>query len=111
IVRAPWMNFGLVAASDWFALDVDLGHGGEESLAKLETQYGALPKTVTSNTGGGGRHLLFKAPADGRRVRNATNTLGDEYAGLDTRAGNKGYIIAPPSMHKSGRRYEWAAGL
>jgi hypothetical protein len=45
-----------------------------------------------------------------RPVRNTTNVCGPEYPGLDTRAGNKGYIVAPPSMHKSERRYAWAPG-
>lgn len=84
------MNIGLVANQDWWALDIDPKSGGDGSLAKLEAKFGALPKTVTSRTGSNGRHLLFKAPKDGRRVRNAAKTLGDEFPGIDTRAGGQG---------------------
>jgi hypothetical protein len=109
--RRYGMNIGLVANQDWFALDIDPKSGGEESLAKLEAQFGPLPKTVTSRTGSNGQHRLFKAPKDGRRVQNKANTLGPEFPGLDTRAGGQGYIVAPPSEHKSGNLYRWEEGL
>ena len=108
-VTAPWANIGLVANSDFWVLDVDAGHGGCDSLAKLESTYGALPATVQSRTGGGGLHLFFKPPL-GKKVRNTTNIFGDEFPGIDTRAGDRGYVVAPPSMHKSGQRYAWAPG-
>ena len=50
---------------------------------------------------GGGLHYVFAHP--GPPVKNKVDTLG---AGLDIR-GNGGYIIAPPSLHKSGKRYTW----
>ncbi len=108
-VRAPWANIGLVANDDFWILDVDPGHGGEESITKIEVITGPLPKTVVAITGSGGRHIFFKPPA-GKRVRNTTNVLGEEFPGLDTRAGNRGYIVAVGSIHRSGRRYEWAPG-
>jgi len=110
IRHEPHMNFGLVANQDFWVLDIDLGHDGEESIRKLEAQYGKLPPTVTGNTGGGGRHLLFEAPKD-RKVRNTVNVFGDGFSGIDTRAGGLGYIVVPPSKHKSGRSYAWADGL
>jgi hypothetical protein len=102
-------NWGLVAGESWWALDVDPRHGGDVSLAKLEAEHGRLPKTVTSRTGGGGLHLFFRPPMD-KRVRNTSNVLGQDYPGLDTRAGGRGYVIAPPSLHQSGRKYEWESG-
>lgn len=52
-------------------------------------------------TGGGGRHIIFAHP--GIEIG---NTKGDPADGLDIR-GDGGYIVAPPSVHPSGKRYEW----
>jgi hypothetical protein len=108
-LQAPWANIGLVANDDFWVLDVDPGHGGDGSLAKLETLIGPLPVTVVARTGSGGRHIFFKPPAD-KKLRNTVNVLGNEYPGLDTRAGSRGYVVGVGSLHKSGRRYEWASG-
>jgi len=97
----PNANVGIAtgATSGFFVLDVD-GEEGEKSLRELEKQHGALPETVESITGGGGRHLFFRWP--GRAIKNKVALA----PGLDIRA-DGGYIVAPPSNHTSGRRYEW----
>jgi hypothetical protein len=98
-------SIGLVtgAASGIVVIDVDAG--GEETLAQLEREHGKLPPTVEVRTGGGGRHLYFKHP--GVPIRNdAKKRLGP---GLDVR-GDGGFVVAAPSLHKSGRRYESIAG-
>lgn len=88
------------AASDIVAIDIDPRHGGVEALAELERRFGALPLTWRFLTGGGGEHVLFRHPR--RPVpNNAATKLGP---GLDVR-GDGGYIVAPPSLHISGRRY------
>ena len=101
--RWPDANVGIVtgALSRLVVLDVDPRHGGDVSLRDLEAQSGNLPSTVTSRTGGGGDHILFVHP--GGQVKNRVSFL----AGLDVR-GDGGYIVAPPSLHASGQRYEWA---
>lgn len=103
----PDANVGILtgAASGIFVLDVDPKNGGDETLARLEQQYGPLPSTVTSNTGGGGRHIFFRYPSDGH-VGNSVNRLGP---GLDIR-GDNGYVLAPPSNHTSGGAYSWCEG-
>jgi len=97
----PKANIGIVtgAVSGFFVLDVD-GEEGEKSLRELEEQHGALPETVESVTGGGGRHIFFRWP--GRAIPNKVGLL----SGLDAR-GDGGYIVAPPSNHASGARYAW----
>ncbi len=101
--RWPEANIGLVtgAPSRLVVLDVDPRHGGQVSLDELESAYGSLPVAPEAETGGGGRHVFFKHPEF--HVPNSAGTLG---AGLDVR-GDGGYIVAPPSIHASGRPYAW----
>jgi hypothetical protein len=98
---APNANIAVVTG-DVVALDVDPRHGGDETLARLEHQYGELPTTWRSLTGGGGEHILFSAPTT--PIYNSADQLG---RGLDIR-GRGGYIVAPPSRHISGRAYAWS---
>ncbi len=92
-------------------MDVD-GDEGDAALAKLEAQHGQLPPTLTVTTGRG-KHLYFEGDAPGA-------VLGEK---LDFK-GHGGYVLGPPSIHPSGRRYtfldpgvavaplpEWIAGL
>jgi hypothetical protein len=88
-----------------FVLDVD-GEAGRTSLAALEAQHGPLPVTLVSLTGrgDGGEHRWFNYPA-AREIRGSAGKLGE---GLDVRA-TGGYVIVPPSIHETGRAYQWAA--
>lgn len=99
--ESPQANIGIPTgqASGFDVLDVDVRHGGEESLAELEAKHGKLPATVEAITGGGGRHLLFKH-------REGVSNKAGFLPGLDVR-GQGGYILVAPSNHYSGRRYAW----
>jgi putative DNA primase/helicase len=101
--RWPEANIGIATgeAAGIVVLDVDVDKSGERSLEELEAEHGELPTTTLAATGGGGLHYLFRHP--GRPVRNSAGKLGE---GLDVR-GDGGYVVAPPSSHRSGRRYEW----
>jgi hypothetical protein len=98
-------NVGIVtgAVSELVVLDVDPQHAGERSLAALEAEHGPLPRTVEATTGGGGRHCYFAHP--GGHVPNRVGIA----PGLDLR-GDGGVVVAPPSVHPSGRPYVWVAG-
>jgi putative DNA primase/helicase len=98
----PEANVGVAAeASGLLIIDVDPRHGGHETMAELARELGGLPMTVECATGGpdGGRHLYFRAPADGAHV------VGSLGAGIDIRY--HGYVVAPPSRHPSGGTYRW----
>jgi hypothetical protein len=98
-------NIGIVTGSASGLVVIDVDAGGDATLGLLEQELGALPSTVQARTGSGGRHMLFAHP--GVKVRNdAKRKLGP---GLDVR-GDGGQIVAAPSLHKSGNRYEWIAG-
>jgi hypothetical protein len=98
----PNCNWGVATGPDSrvFVLDVD-GEQGRASLSSLERQYGPLPPTLTSRTGRG-EHRWFNYPG-AREIRGSAGKLGQ---GLDIR-GSGGYAIVPPSVHSSGRLYQW----
>jgi len=87
-----------------FVVDID-GPEGEKSLDTLTKEHGPLPETWQARTGRG-QHAYLKYPVSGTAIRNSSGRLGK---GIDVR-GDGGYIIVPPSLHPSGRRYEWNAG-
>ena len=102
--RWPEANVGVGTGrpSRLGVLDVDPRHGGDESLHDLQAQHGALPDTVTAQTGGGCLHYFFTLQ-NGAVTRNSASRLAP---GLDWR-GDGGYVVVPPSKHASGRPYVW----
>jgi len=99
---APDANIGLPcgALNGIFVLDVD-GVEGESSLARLVEQCGPLPTTRKVLTGMR-YQLYFKHP--GGKIRTAA-PIDRALPGLDS-PGDGGYVVAPPSLHHTGKRYE-----
>ena len=85
-------------------LDVDPRHDGVASLARIQEQFGPLPETLRVATGGGGEHWYYQHPGGDVLIRTGARVAGLE--GLDVR-GDGGYVVAPPSWHASGARYDW----
>jgi hypothetical protein len=102
--RWPAANIAIVTGrvSGLVVLDLDPRHGGQASIERLRDEHGPLPRTVEAETRGGGRHLYFAHP--GGPLANRVGLL----PGIDLRA-DGGCVVAPPSLHASGRRYRWAA--
>jgi hypothetical protein len=94
-------NIGVMCGEDVVVLDVDKNHGGVELFAQLCDHYGGLPRTWTVATGGGGFHYYFKPRTVPMRPGVALKASGIELKGWG------GYVLAPTSIHKSGRYYEW----
>lgn len=92
----PTANIGLVTGkiSNISVVDIDNKSGGLETLKTL-----GLPITWTVKTGGGGWHYYYKYSP------NAPQGTGF-YNGVDVR-NDGGYVVAPPSGHNSGNKYEW----
>jgi hypothetical protein len=101
----PDSNVGIVTGvlSGLVVLDIDPRHGGDNSLALFLREHGPLPQTIESRTGGGGWHVYFAHP--GGIVRNKVGLA----PGIDVR-GDGGCVVAPPSVHGSGRPYVWLEG-
>jgi putative DNA primase/helicase len=105
---SPNANIGIAtgSASGILVLDIDPRNNGEETLARLTTELGPLPETITAITGGGGRHLIFNHPSFPVRK----DTMGKVF-GLGIDVLSDGCImVAPPSRHASGKRYRWEEG-
>ncbi|HEY1656068.1 MAG TPA: bifunctional DNA primase/polymerase [Candidatus Tumulicola sp.] len=101
----PEANIGVACGpSGLLVLDIDPRHGGDKSLEWLEELHRHF-YNLKAKTGGGGFHLFFKKPATAT-VRSRANALGNGYRGIDIRA-DGGFIVLPPSLHVSGKRYEW----
>lgn len=94
----PDANVGLVtgATNHLFVLDIDFRDGNAvQSRDDLIEQYGPIPDTCEVETGSG-RHVFFAF--DGTRLPRQLAP------GIDLK-GNGGYVVAPPSIHPSGKVY------
>lgn len=102
-IEAPLSNIGVVTGeiSNLTVIDIDIGEGkfGAESWAEAISGHGE-PQTLIAQTGSGGMHVFFKYNS---ALKTATNVLG---SGIDCR-NDGGYIVAAPSLHRSGGAYSW----
>lgn len=98
--RWPTANVGVAVPLNHVVLDID----NDEGLEALR-QAGIVlddhgPRV---RTGGGGTHQWYRTAVE---VRPTVGVL----TGVDLR-GPGSYVVAPPSVHVSGRRYEWLVSL
>lgn len=102
--ESPDANIGIATGkiSNLVVVDVD-GKEGKKSLAQLCKKYGKLPRTPKVQTGKG-VHYYFRPGNE--LVRNSASRLGD---GIDIR-GDGGHVVAPGSVHRSGKLYEFLPG-
>jgi len=101
--RWPASNVGLLTGESFDVCDID-GEAGDRALGDVARAAGD-PEMVTDGPmaeTGKGSHLLFQATGEGNRAGIVPQ--------VDWR-GRGGYIVAPPSLHASGRRYRWLDGL
>lgn len=96
-------NIGIdCGKSDLLAFDADTYKEAQGDLSDIIDF--ADRETVTVITGGGGEHLIYSR--QGKPYGNSTRGLPDS---IDIR-GVGGYIVATPSLHKSGNRYQYEEG-
>jgi len=104
--KYPWANIAIATGEKsgrLLVIDIDCkpdrSISGEETWRDVEQD---CPATVEVLTGGGGRHLYFYY-LESVKIKSGAGMIGP---GVDVRA-DSGYVLAPPSLHLSGRRYEW----
>jgi hypothetical protein len=92
----PNANIGSTPPDDHFVIDIDgeLDEGLE------------FPATWTHRSGKG-EHLLYRQNIT--KPVEQTQTQNRYWTNVDTRVSGKGYIVLPPSLHKSGKHYELAS--
>lgn len=97
----PGANIGVhVGKSGLVVLDVDPRNDGAESLSDLIGKHGTQWLShLKVNTGGGGHHFIYAHPGKSKLPTRLAK-------GIDVKRG-AGYIVAPPSVHPSGKRYEF----
>lgn len=82
-----------------------------DALADLEAiNGGPLPETLSVRTGrpGGGLHLYCRTGRPDLTQTGVRLADGKPVVGVDVRAGGRGYLILPPSLHPaSGLPYRW----
>jgi len=95
-------NIGVVCGvSNVVVIDIDPRNGGDASFAALIQELGPLPPTLSADSGGGGQHLVFRRP---------TGELVSKLAlGVDLLRDSRQFLVEP-SVHPSGKRYQWRAG-
>jgi hypothetical protein len=113
--RWPAASIGVACKpSRLTVVDVD-GPTGRASWAALTGQHGAAPTvSVTTGRANGGVHYWYRAPQDNPPGNSKGSQTGGIAPGIDIRgAGDTagGIVLAPPSLHETGRRYQWADRL
>lgn len=104
----PKYNIGIACGpiSKLFVVDIDPRHNGDKTFARLQEENEPVGPTVIVETGGGGTQLYFKY-AEGLKSGAGEHGLGE---GVDHR-GAGGYVVAPPSLHPSGKHYGFVEGF
>jgi len=90
-------NVGIIIPEEMIILDVD----GAEAERKLKEYLGVIPTTWRSSSGEPDRyHLWYQTP-------NNRTWPGKIVAGVDVLQPHHRYLVAPPSLHPSGRLYRF----
>jgi len=87
-------------------VDVDARNGGVESYEQLIKDFPAIAGAgliVETGSGGGSKHLYFKAPENIALAQHL-----DAYKGIDFKS--SGYVVGAGSLHASGNRYKILVG-
>ncbi len=95
----PNANIGLITGklSNVSVLDVD--REDHDDLTSPLAEHGDLPSTLISKTGSGGKHYIYAYSPFADGIKDLRPNINVKSEG--------GYIVLPPSLHKSGNRYEW----
>jgi Bifunctional DNA primase/polymerase, N-terminal len=99
--QQPQANIGLATGHRFDVLDVD-GPTGAQTIRTFASQHALHSSGPLVRTGGGGWHFYLAPTGLG-------NVGPRNLEQVDWR-GRGGYVVAPPSRHRSGHPYTWVAG-
>lgn len=103
----------------WRSANIGVATGAESGIAVVDIDLptglrslgrvidAGISATLTGLTGGGGLHLIYRCSDES--LGNSAGRLPGlegELPSIDLR-GNGGYVVAPPSVHRSGHLYGW----
>lgn len=97
----PQANVAIVTGLTLIVIDIDPRNGGLTTLDEIEKKNEKFT-TLCVQTGGGGKHFYYTKDA-AQHIKGGTGLLG---LGVDIKSSG-GFVVAPPSRHASGFRYEW----
>lgn len=98
--RYPDANLG-IACESLLIVDVDPRNDGPSELEKVTMSHGGMPDAPRVTTGSLGVHYFFRLPRG--------DIKGKLAKGVDLVHGRNRYVVAAPSIHPSGRRYQWSS--
>ena len=99
--QQPQANIGLATGYRFDVLDID-GPTGAQAIRTLAATHGLESSGPLVRTGGDGWHYYLAPTGLG-------NARPRDLEQVDWR-GRGGYVVAPPSRHRSGHPYTWVAG-
>ena len=98
----PSANIGIATGEVSNLAVVDLDGPNTQTLLKREGIF--LPETATVQTGRG-YHAFYAHP--GCKVATRSAVLSDGQGSKVDVRGDGGYVVAPPSVHITGKVYQW----
>jgi Bifunctional DNA primase/polymerase, N-terminal len=98
--QQPQANIGLACGHTFDVLDID-GPTGAQAMRTFAREHHLESSGPLARTGGGGWHLYLAPTGLG-------NVHPHGLERVDWR-GRGGYVVAPPSRHRSGHPYTWVA--
>jgi hypothetical protein len=103
-------NIGVATGSASGLLVIDLDSlQGLAAFKRLHVAHGGEPlPPVPVVVTGRGWHIYLSIPPGSERIPCSTGKESEQ--GVDVRA-DGGYVVAPPSIHPSGRVYRWDFSL
>jgi hypothetical protein len=99
--RHPQANIGLATGHRFDVLDID-GSTGAQAIRTFASEHDLQSSGPLARTGGGGWHYYLAPTGLG-------NVHPQGLERVDWR-GSGGYVVAPPSRHRSGHPYQWVVG-
>uniref|UniRef100_A0A7C5RF72 Bifunctional DNA primase/polymerase n=1 Tax=Thermus caliditerrae TaxID=1330700 RepID=A0A7C5RF72_9DEIN len=101
----PEAGVAVLPPKEVLVLDLD-STLGLTTLMLLAPEFRQAPK---ARSGGGGAHVWFRLPPGSPPLSASARVLPSVAA--DLRGMGRAYLVAPPSLHPTGRPYEWIVPL